>query len=370
MRHENRIEADAIASAGFISPDDMRWQEALTGIKHDLYHRPEYSQLCAGHEGGRPMAFFAEMAHNRFLIPLLKKPVPVNMGGEPGWDLIAPYGYASPLLFEPHDGEALRAFLEAFRWAARKQGCITAFFRLHPLLSLPLSTMEAYGRLVRHGETVSIDLTLSEACLWRQIRRDRRAGIRKLIRQGFRVVMDEWSGLDAFIQIYRETMQRVAARDFYFFDRDYFFGLRDRLQEEMHLCQVFSPTGRLAAGGLYSMVNGIVQLHLSGTASEYCRMGPSKLMIHEIALACRAAGAELLHLGGGVGGRRDSLFEFKAAFSPLRHPYHTFRMVLMEERYREYCQCWKKDHENRVPSSDYFPLYRYSERTRGGETRY
>ncbi len=371
MRHERRIEADAIVSAEFITPDDPRWCRLLRETRHDLYHLPEYAVLCAAHEGGRPVAFFAETAHNRFLAPLLMKPVPLPGTAGEGWrDLVSPYGYASPLLLEPDDQETVRRFLEMFRWVARSEGCVTAFFRLHPLLPFPYATMQECGRLVRHGETVSIDLTLSRERLWQQIRRDRRAGIRKLIRQGFHVLMDDWSGLDDFIQIYRETMQRVAARKFYFFERDYFQGLQARLGEQMHLCQVLSPGGRLVAGGLYSMVNGIVQLHLSGTANEYRRLGPSKLMIHEIALASRAAGAQILHLGGGVGGRRDSLFEFKAAFSPLRHPYRTFRMVLMEERYRECCRLWRKDYKNDAVSSDYFPLYRYSGgRNRDEETR-
>ncbi len=361
MQHEKRIETDATASAEFIAPDDPRWSRALAEVEHDLYHLPEYAVLCAGHEGGEPAAFYAETACNRFLVPLLMKRVPFTGRLEPaGRDLISPYGYASPLVVGPDDGEMLGGFLETFRWVARELGCVTAFLRLHPLLPLSSPAMREYGRLVRHGETVSIDLTLSEERLWRQIRRDRRAGIRKLIRQGFRVVMDDWRGLDDFVRIYRETMQRVAAKEFYFFERDYFTGLQTRLGGRMHLCQVFSPGGRMAAGGLYSVVNGIVQLHLSGTANEYCRLGPSKLMIHEIALASRAAGARILHLGGGVGGRRDSLFEFKAAFSPQRHPYSTFRMVLMEERYREYCRLWKKEHGEGALSSDYFPLYRYS----------
>ncbi len=368
MYHEHRIETDALIGAEFITPDDPRWKRVLSEVTHDFYHLPEYAELCAAHEGGRPTAFFAETPRNRILIPLLMKPIPFP--GRKGADLISPYGYASPLMRDPGDTDMLRRFLDTFRWMARERGCVTAFFRLHPFLSFPVPVLQEVGRLVEHGETVSIDLTLPEERLWRQIRRDRRAGIRKLIRQGFRVIMDEWSGLESFVRIYRETMHRVGAEAFYFFGRDYFFGLRTRLGERMHFCQVLSPEGKMVAGGLFSMVNDIVQLHLSGTADEYCRYGPSKLMIHEIALASRAAGARILHLGGGVGGRRDSLFEFKAAFSPVRHPYRTFRMILQEERYREYCQDWRKERGNDAVNSDYFPLYRYSGgRNRGTETR-
>jgi hypothetical protein len=42
----------------------------------------------------------------------------------------------------------------------------------------------------------------------------------------------------------------------------------------------------------------------------------------------------VFHLGGGKGGRNDSLFEDKAGFSPNRHPFHTWRLVTDREAYR------------------------------------
>jgi hypothetical protein len=42
----------------------------------------------------------------------------------------------------------------------------------------------------------------------------------------------------------------------------------------------------------------------------------------------------LFHLGGGKGGQNDSLFTYKAGFSPQRHAFHTWRVVADPEAYR------------------------------------
>lgn len=352
---------EAVLTAEFIAPDDPRWRQMLEHVRHDFYHLPEYAALCSEQEGGDAVAFYAETGRNTFLVPLLAKRVALPPARDGEWrDLAAPYGYPSPLLLDPCDRTGLREMMGAFRWVAREQGFVSAFVRLHPLLPLPNDVLQEYGEVVMHGETVSIDLTLSEELLWKQIRRDRRSGIRKLVRQGFHVVMDAWGGLDEFIRIYRETMQRVKASEYYYFPRSYFSGLRAALGERLHLCQVLSPGGRVAAAGLFVLTDGVVELHLSGTATEYCRMGPSKLMLYEIGRAGKRAGASVMHLGGGVGGRRDTLFEFKAAFSPLRNPFGTYRMVLHRERYQELCRWWQQQSRNIPLNSDYFPLYRYS----------
>ena len=56
--------------------------------------------------------------------------------------------------------------------------------------------------------------------------------------------------------------------------------------------------------------------HLGAQSDEGRRLGGSQLALLAAAQWGREGGYELLHLGGGVGGRRDSLFEFKQRFDP------------------------------------------------------
>jgi lipid II:glycine glycyltransferase (peptidoglycan interpeptide bridge formation enzyme) len=145
--------------------------------------------------------------------------------------------------------------------------------------------------------------------------------------------MDDWTRYSEFGRLYRQTMARIGANETYLFTDEYFKNLKDALGDQLHLCCVLSPDSRVAASALFTIVGGIMQYHLSASAPEFQRLAPTKLMLHFARLWGKAQGCTILHLGGGVGGREDKLFEFKAGFSRGRMPFYTIRMIVNERRY-------------------------------------
>jgi len=117
--------------------------------------------------------------------------------------------------------------------------------------------------------------------------------------------------------------------------------------------------GEVASGGLFVETGDIVQYHLSGTNEAFLRERPTKLMLHFVRGWAKERGARVLHLGGGVGAARDSLFAFKAGFSSVRHAFHTLRMVVDERAYRQLADASRG--ETATDPSDlqgFFPAYR------------
>ncbi len=130
----------------------------------------------------------------------------------------------------------------------------------------------------QQAETVAMDLSLDETGMWKNIRDDHQWTIRKCKRLGFETRMVPLhEHIDAFMEIYRETMDRVHARDSSYFGRDYFIRLAE-LREQVHCCFV--------------------------------------------------------ELGGGVGGTDDRLLSFKRGFSPMTFPFFTLRLITDPEKYR------------------------------------
>jgi hypothetical protein len=82
---------------------------------------------------------------------------------------------------------------------------------------------------------------------------------------------------------------------------------------------------------------------------------PSKLMFDSVRHWAQDRGNRVFHLGGGTGGRIDSLFHFKAGFSPLRGEFRSLRVVFDESRYRTLVERSPAGCQN---SNGYFPLYR------------
>ncbi len=337
--------------ARLLSVDAPEWASLLRSTRHDFYHLPSYAALCAAQEHGEPRALHVVGAQSSMLLPLVVRAIP---GG--GFDATSPYGYPGPLVGGIGGQEWLPRAFAAGMPALRAAGLVTVFVRLHPLLNP--SPSEGVGTLVRHGETVSVDLTISHDEMWAQTRLNHRRDIARTLRSGYVARMDdEWKHLATFTRMYRATMSRRSAAHYYFFDDGYFDSLRDALGERLHLC-VVERDGAIAAAGLFVETDGLVQYHLSGTGAEFVRLQPTKLMIHFVRGWAKERGNRVLHLGGGVGSSSDSLLQFKAGFSPLRHPFSTLRMVIDEQEYRRLVVTRDAlvDPEART---DFFPLYRH-----------
>lgn len=304
----------------------QEWESVLQTTQHDFYHIPAYVALCAEQEQGRACAILVTGNGSTMLLPLVVRTIP---GGRS--DATSPYGYPGPIGIGTDDPAFVRVALVAALQVLRDAGMVSAFVRLHPLLNPSPPT--GIGTLVRHGDTVSIDLTLSTEELWAQTRMNHRRDIKRAEGLGYLARMDQsWMHFASFKQLYRSTMRQRSAAQFYFFDDDYFDRLREALGESLVLC-VVEKEGTLVAAGLFVETNGIVQYHLSGTDNAFGKVQPTKLMMHFVRGWAKDRGNHVMHLGGGVGGDDDSLLQFKVGFSPRRHPFATLRMVIDEQEY-------------------------------------
>jgi hypothetical protein len=346
--------------AKFLSPSDFEWAELLKDLPFDFYHLPEYANLSAQYEGGTPCAFYASHEASVFFAPLLLRNIPRVLHAPTDWcDAVSPYGYPTPLLKPAGGSEVLDKFLQIFRQMAKAKGIISVFFRLHPLFPLPKDALVRHGELANHGQTIFVDLSRSYEDFWAQTIGGHKENIKRLIRNDFKAIMDDWRFYKQFVELYHITMKRVGASEFYFFPKDYFAQLRLALCSRLHLCTVLSPSGEVAAGGLFPATNGIVQYHLSASADTYRSQAPTKLMLDAVRRWAKQEGYHVLHLGGGVGGQADALFRFKSGFSKDRANFYTYRMILDEEKYAALVHCWEKHyHQTSETKNQYFPVYR------------
>ena len=314
--------------AELIPASSRRWTQILDVTRHDFYHLPAYAEMSAASDGGAAVAAVVDDAAGTVLLPLVLRPTP---GGRR--DATSPYGYPGPLTTAEVGPEFLSAALWAVVGLLRDEGLVSLFVRLHPILNPTPPVATESIDVVRGGDTVSIDLTLPLDELWRLTRGNHKVQINRARRNGRDAVLDEgWTRYREFKQLYRATMERVAATPYYFFDDRYFDALRDALGERLGLW-VVDVNGRLATAALFVETCGIVQYHLSGTDPAFAREGLMKLVVDAVRTWARARGDTDLHLGGGVGSAADSLLQFKLGFSRRRCAFHTVRVVIDEAEY-------------------------------------
>ena len=217
------------------------------------------------------------------------------------------------------------------------------------------------GSRIAVGPTVYINLSDSKEHIWQQVSTNHQRDIKRLMRRGYYCTRDDWNRFPEFIALYHANMQRVGAKGRYFFSRAYFEKLRTQLGDRVHLVCAMTGTNDLAAAGLMIITDGIAQHHLLATAEQYQRRSPSKLVVDCMWRWAQEQVCHTFHIGGGVGGREDSLFHFKAGFSPMRSQFCSYRVVMDNVKNRALNLLVNLSADVRA-SADFFPGYRHFEK--------
>ncbi len=333
--------------------------------QHDFHHLPEYHAHAEAHGEGRAHLLVHREEGCTIAVPLLLR----SLGEVPGlgdyardlYDATSVYGYAGPIASHREVPDAvIRHFSRCLEETLRELRVVTVFSRLHPLFE-QRHLLPQVGSCVPTGRTLSLDLTPPVEEQFAKFRKSHRRGLKKLRAEGLEVIEDQkLEHLDEFVEIYTASMRRVGAAPQYFFDREYFASLVEGLGPAMRLFYVRRGS-TIVAVTLNSAYNGIVHTHLGGTADHGLQWAPDKLLIDEVRLWAAARGYRVLHLGGGVGAREDSLYQFKAGFSDCAHDFLTWRWVVDPAAYRVLCErrsAWDRAQGRAAAADDYFPQYR------------
>jgi lipid II:glycine glycyltransferase (peptidoglycan interpeptide bridge formation enzyme) len=149
-------------------------------------------------------------------------------------------------------------------------------------------------------------------------------------------------------------MKDLNAGDYYFFDDAYYDSLINSSDFEVKIYNVWLNEIKVCSG-MFVFCDDIVQYHLSGTLPEYKALAPTRMLIDQARKDATALGYKYLHLGGGLGGGRDSLFNFKYGFSKNSIEFYVFKMITNTNAYKKLSYLSETD---TIPESGYFPLYR------------
>lgn len=351
-----------------VAVDSPVFQNILDHLTHDVYHLPSYILTEADRLKAQAAAIFISDGSKQFLLPYLLWQCPeelcVSLQDRVQYDVVSPYGYPGILLNEAaqNDPNFLDASLQLLSSTFQSQKICSAFIRLHPILNNTLQSILGESKVSAGGMTVSIDLTLSEQEQWQQMQSSRRTKINRCRRQGFGTTISPFlvEHISAFMDIYQDTMDRLNAKEIYYFDRAYYESLV-RLSPHVFVCFIERENNPICAG-IFTECCGIVQYHLGCTKTDFLPLSPSNQMFDEVRLWAKARCNRIFHLGGGLGSQQDSLFDFKASFSKQRHHFCTLRLITDSKCYQALIQARAKQmnvNPDELVNSAFFPAYRY-----------
>lgn len=342
------------------------WSKALRKVRHDIYHLPTYLALEANRINAIPEAVLITEGEQVFFLPYLLRRLDNLVESESrtqeSFDAISPYGYPGILLSEASTPEFINSAIKKFVETLSSRQIYSIFIRLHPILNQDFERKISPDFCNVTGDTISVDLHLSEAEIWQHTRSSLRTKINRCKRRGMtsKIVPFE-NKIDDFISIYKETMDRLQASKSYYFTHDYFSNI-SQLDSQIHL-GIIEWQEQIICACIFTECCGIVQYHLGGTRTEFLHEAPSKLMFDYARFWAKERGNEFLHLGGGLGGAKDSLYHFKAGFSKQRHKFLTLRLITNEQKYNSLVNLRAKTlniKPEKLINSGFFPAYRAS----------
>ncbi|KOP26758.1 FemAB family protein [Hapalosiphon sp. MRB220] len=345
------------------------WKQNLQELRHDVYHLPEYVYMESKRTNTIPEAILLTEGENKFFVPYLLRECNDIMFAEMVkpeiFDIVSPYGYPGILLSESAylAPEFLKSAMNEFISTLRDKNICSAFLRLHPIFNEGLNEIYASNICYVTGETICVNLNLSHEEIWAQTRSDHRKDINRQKRSGLTARMVSFDKyFDEFIVIYNQTMERVGARQLYYFGREYFRYLLNNLGTKLHL-GIVELENQITCACLFTECCGIVQSYLSGTKNEFLKLSPDKLLFDYVRYWAKERGNEVFHMGGGYGGTKDGVYNFKAGFSKERRTFLTLRLITDEEKYHHLIDLRAKylntDSETLL-NSKFFPAYRSS----------
>jgi len=255
----------------------------------DVYLTREYVEASCLLEPGRPL--FVRAGDAVFAAILRDGPT----------DVITPYGYGGPIgagFWEPYE-----------EWC-RANGVVTTFVRFHPLYANHRDVPPSV-EVELLGGTIAWRLD-EEGDLFERMHRHHRRVARKALAAGVEptaAVAPE--SLEPFRSLYEQTMERQAAAGFYYFPPEYWRALETDLRGHVVLFEAGDDAKLLCFAA-----PPWLHYHLGASSDAGRKLGAGTLLFLEAARWAQELGYTRFHLGGGVGGRRDSLYEFKLRFDP------------------------------------------------------
>lgn len=332
------------------------WDDIVRSFKdYDVYYLSGYVKAFELHGDGTPLLFYFNNGTTKAINVAMKRDIAKDknfigkLEENTYFDLATPYGYGGFII----EGNEINKIDEAYSKYCTNNNIISEFVRFHPVLDNASKTNGMYD-VFNLGTTVCID-TSSQATIWSNLTSKNRNMIRKAQKSGIEIFWGRDEALiDKFIEIYNATMDKDEATSYYYFNREFYLSILNDLS--YNAIFFYAKLNEEIIGmSIILFSNEKVHYHLSGTKREYQHLAPTNLLLYQVACWSSENGYKIMHLGGGVGARQDSLYKFKKAFNKQKdREFYIGKRIFCSDKYAMLIG----KRENVKEYSSFFPSYR------------
>lgn len=295
-----------------------KWNQIVKKFQQwDIYYLNEYARSLQLHGDGTPYLIYYEKNGGRLCYVVMQNdiadfpPLAGYIPKERYYDWTTPYGYGGPLTEGNISDQWIEGFMQELTKWCGEHGIVSQFFRFHPLLQNQKS-LENVSDVIYMKKTIYID-TANADIIFKNMTPNNRNMVRKAQKNDVHIVADKGEKLEAFIKIYEATMKNNGADSYYYFEKEYFQELIDKMHDHIQFFYA-EYQGIPVSASIFLYNENFIHYHLSGTLPEYRKLGAANFLLSEAAYWAAEHNISKFHLGGGLG-IEDSLFSFKKHFN-------------------------------------------------------
>lgn len=342
-----------------LEESDLWNQIVSTFEKRDIYYTAEHARLYKIHGDGEPILIYYYDEFVRAINVVMVRDIATsglfsNLPRKTYYDIATPYGYGGMLIQGSQNYNSLQQLKRDYIQFCRDNGIICEFARFHPIL-------ENYNNTVLYqvsevGPSVTIQLDLKSR-IRENYEASKRNDLKRAKKFNLRTVLsNDMDLIDSFIPLYYDTMTRDGAKDYYYFGKEYFESLFQNLKENVFFAYVKNDS-EIIAMAIFFFYDRKIHYHLSASKNEFSNLSPTNLLIDYVAHWGSEHGFSELVLGGGLGGKEDSLFRFKRKFNKnFNRKFYIGQRIFDKEKYDKLVSLRGANIEGE--ESTYFPKYR------------
>ena len=341
-----------------------KWNKIVKSFEnYDIYYLTDYLKAFKIHGDGEPLLFYYEDKNFKAMNVVMKRDIAFDkqfigeIATNTFYDIMTPYGYGGFLIEGIIIQESLKKLDNEYVALCLEEGIISEFVRFHPVIKNSEDLKDIYD-ISMLGKTITMQLS-SQNKILSNLTSEKKKRIRKAKKLGFEIYWGRNSELiDKFIVLYNSTMDTNDAKDYYYFNKEFFTSILYDLKYHSSIFYAVDDEERIIAMAIFLFTNRQINCFLSASDKELDNLALTNLIMYEVACWGSENGYQTLHMGGGVGGKEDSLYNFKKGFnknSATQFPIG--KKIFNKEKYRM-LEDIRKEKDDFNAETSFFPIYR------------
>jgi hypothetical protein len=309
-------------SFSVIDPGHELWRstfDALPRFLQDVFYTPEFASLIQKTIASKYEVLAACYfdSNNAFLYPFIKRPLDKVTGiSELSnlFDITGIYGRGGLLsTSDPYSDSAI-----FFRYMLNKylssEKVVCAFERYHPVMKNE-NLFQDDREIIDVGGFIVVPLEPEYSNIESSFKHSVRKDIKKAERNSIKCFSEATTEhVEDFYKIYYETMDRNNAEKFYYFDHNFFTGLRKLLPNNYRFFYAIKD-GCVVSTELVLYHGDYCHSFLGGTQKEHLHLSANPRLKQQIIIEMKSLGCKYFLLGGGLR-PDDGIYNFKKAYAP------------------------------------------------------